>query len=457
MNSAAENWDPEDRPYLLNPAMYMSHATNGRYKVWPYLFYLSEAIRETICKPYGRLIINMPPRHGKSKLSSVYTPAWYLSLFPDRRIVLCSYAQSIAADFGGETRDAILPEWEGGPRLSKKKKGETNWKTTAGGGMVSAGAGGPIAGRGFNVGIIDDPYENFEQAQSEAYNRALRHWYETTFTLRSEPDASVILIEHRWLEDDLVGWLLERDGPEVWRHIRLPALAEEGDPLGRAEGEPLCPARYTEAAMRELCPNPVVFESMYQQRPAPRGGSIFKGWKYYDALPAKFDGVWQTWDMTFKKAPKSNSWICGQTWGKLKEDVYLIDQTRIKGNFVEGANAVIDLYNRHPECREVLIEEAANGAATLDLLQGRLSAVKPIPLDGASKPERAQAYSMFVNQGRVWLPMEKNQPWIKDFVHEHEMCPNGKTWDQIDAAGQCVLYLCRKHSTVERFRQLATR
>src|SRR3990167_1770463 len=146
------------------------------------------------------------------------------------------------------------------------------WETTAGGGMVTAGVGGPITGRGADLLIIDDPVKNAEEAQSPIVRDGIWQWWQTTARTRLEPGGSVVVVMTRWDADDLVG-RLQTDLSDAWESLVLPAIAEQGDMMGRPLGAPLWPARYPlpalDAIRREVGED--AWASLYQQRPNPQG------------------------------------------------------------------------------------------------------------------------------------------------------------------------------------------
>lgn len=229
-----------------------------------------------------RVIVEMPPRHGKSELISRFLPAWYLGTFPARRVLLCSYEAGFAASWGRRARDLLL---EFGPqlfgaRVREDARAAERFELERGGAMVSVGIGGPLMGRGADLLVIDDPLKNAEEARSERVRERHWEWFQSTAYSRLEPGAVVVVVMTRWHEHDLVGRLLsaQASGGERWVRVRLPALAEAADPLGRSEREALWPARYPRAALEQIrgVLSPYFWAALYQQRPsliavAPQG------------------------------------------------------------------------------------------------------------------------------------------------------------------------------------------
>ena len=230
-----------------------------------------------------RVMIHMPPRHGKSDLATQKFPAWVLGHHPDWPFIVASYAQDLATKFGQGTRDimdsrnyqAVFKT-----RLREDTKAKSSWMTNEKGGYEAAGIGGPITGKGFKIGIIDDPFKNFEEADSELIRENVHQWYKSTFSTREEGDGAIIIIDTRWHEDDLDGRLLkeqqdaEDDGEDKseydqWEVLDFAAVAEVDEPPYRKKGEGLWPAKFSQAKYekRRKTVGPYLWSAMYQQHP----------------------------------------------------------------------------------------------------------------------------------------------------------------------------------------------
>lgn len=265
------------------PVGLASVASAGRYEVPPHLRLLNEKLLEVADGRCKRLMIAMPPRHGKSELASKFFPAWLIGSCPAKRVILCSYEADFAASWGRKARN-ILEEWGPevfGVRVAQDSSAANRWDIEGHlGGMVTAGVGGPITGKGADVLIIDDPVKNAEEAESATVREKTWDWYRSTAYTRLEPGGAVILIMTRWHEDDLAGRLLveERNGGDRWDKVIFPAEAEEDDALGRAPGEPLWPERFPLQRLKEISKTlgSYLYASLFQQRPQPAGGAIFR-------------------------------------------------------------------------------------------------------------------------------------------------------------------------------------
>ena len=401
-----------------------------------------EAVARGECK---RLMIFMPPRHGKSMLASEYFPAWWLAQFPDRYIIAATYAQDLADDFGRKVRNhckspqhaAMFP----GFKLREDSQAASRFHTEEGGVYYGVGVGGPVTGRGAHLLLIDDPIKGREDAESEARRRQLKDWYTSVARTRLMPGGAIVIIQTRWGTDDLAGWLLKDHAHEGWEVINLPALAEEGDQLGRAVDEPLWPECYPleELGAIKLAIGTRDWTALYQQRPSPvEGGLVKLPWfQRYDAPPANPHRVIQSWD-TAMKAGEANDPSSGQTWSDNGTGFYLLDNVTKRMEYPELKRAILSFAERW-QPSAVLIEDKASGQSILQELRASTSLpIIPIEPKG-DKVVRLMAVSALIESGRVFLPNSAH--WLIDFEAEIASFPNGKHDDQVDAMTQALSYL----------------
>jgi len=390
-------------------------------------------------------MIFMPPRHGKSELTSRYFPVWYLGTFPDKRIILASYEADFAASWGRKARN-LLEEFGPslfGVKVSSDSSAASRWDIGGHeGGMVTAGVRGPITGKGANVAIIDDPVKNDQDAMSQTYRDATWDWYRATFSTRIQEEGAIILVMTRWHEDDLAGRLLkaQEEGGDRWEIVNLPALAENNDMLGRQPEEPLCPELFTKETLKgtKVRLGSFWWNALYQQQPSPMEGGILKRswWKFYRQAPERFDEVIQSWDMSFKETT-SGSYVVGQVWGRKGADKYLLDQIRDRMDFPATVQAVRSLSAKWPQARAKLVEDKANGPAVIATLKREIPGLIAVEPQG-SKEARAAAVSPDIEAGNVYLPDPSIAPWVHDFIEECAAFPNGANDDQVDAMTQVL-------------------
>ncbi len=394
-----------------------------------------------------RLIIALPVRHGKTEFATFWFPLWFLAKFPNKRVIVSGHTAEFIETYGRRLRDFVRDSGsELGLFLDPTTTAAHRWNLTTGGSVTAVGRGGALTGRGADLLVLDDMLKDDEEANSEIIRQRLWDWWLTTASTRLEPGGICIVIGTRWHFEDLSGRLEAQnkiEGSEKWEILKLPALAEENDPLGRKEGEALWPERYPIEELNKIkaASTAYWFSAMYQQNPVPEGGGLFKisWWQYWDVLPADFDIVIQSWDLSFKDLKKSD-YTVGQVWGRKGAQFYLIDQIREHMNAKDVIQAVRAFSAKYPQARAKLIEDKANGPAVISLLQHEVSGIIPIKVK-AGKEARAQAVVPFVQAGNVFLPKPEKAPWVNDALIELLQFPLGSKDDVVDSLTQALNYL----------------
>jgi len=307
-----------------------------------------------------RLAIFMPPRHGKSIRTSEFFPAWYMGRNPDKYIICSTYAQDLADDFGRKVRNQlqdkrytdIFPDAE----LSTDSSSMRRFNTTKGGVYYAVGAGSAITGRGAHLLLIDDPIKGREEADSAAMRKNLRDWYRATAYTRLMPKGSVVLIQTRWHEDDVAGWILKETGHEGWDVVEFPAILNEraATMLDLKEGEPLWEESYPLPRLQEIKKTIGTREwsSLYAQKPSVEEGNIIKRWwwkKWDKKNPPQCDYILQSWDTAYTTNKNSDYSAC-TTWGVFEDDngesnIILLGSKRDRWEFPELKKVAVELYN----------------------------------------------------------------------------------------------------------------
>lgn len=417
-----------------------------------------------------RLRVFEPPRHGKSLFCSTYFPAWFIGTRVAQglpaRVILASYEHDFATSWGARARDVIRRV---GPQLWGIKVGKDradDWQIAGHeAGMVSAGVGGPITGRGADLFIIDDPVKGPEEAGSEAMREKAWAWYTEVAMTRLEPGGRMLLIMTRWNEDDLAGRIQDRTTEDgiPWYELRLPALAEEDDILGREVGEALWPERFpadeadrirmglpegTETLLqRKQAMGSNRFEALYQQNPGPPEGALImkSWWHYYDEPPRLENGELDlheqliSVDCAFNNT-KHSSYVVMQVWGRKYADIYLLDQRRERMDFPTTCKKLRALSAQWPKALIKLVERKANGEAVITTLQHEIQGIVPeTPTE--SKEGRVHSITGLIEAGNVHLP--RGAAWVEDFVEECGTFPFGRYNDQVDAMSQGLKRLLR--------------
>lgn len=259
---------------------------------------LEKAVRQVEQGEDVRLMIFMPPRHGKSDTGTQKLPSWALGLHPEWPFIVSSYSSELATDFGQGTRDLMDSsnyKQIFDTRLREDTTAKAKWMTEEGGGYTAVGVGGAITGRGFKFGIIDDPFKNREEADSPVTRESVHKWYRSTFYTRQEGNTAIILILTRWHDDDLAGRLLKEETEaekageidyDKWEVLEFKAIAEQDEP-NRAKGEALWPHKFNLSKLLRTKSSIGSYEwsALYQQNPIDEENQEFKReWLQYRSM-----------------------------------------------------------------------------------------------------------------------------------------------------------------------------
>lgn len=407
-----------------------------------------ERVESGECK---RLMINMPPRHGKTILASEFFPAWYMGRNPGKYIITATYAQDLANDFGRKVRNQFLDPLHQmtfpDARLVDDSKASNRFHTTGGGVYFSVGAGSAITGRGAHLLLIDDPLKGRQEAESETMRQRLKDWYQSVAYTRLMPGGAVVIIQTRWHDDDLSGWILREHVHEKWEVLNFPAIDETG--------EPLWPEQYDIETLHNIKQTigSRDWEALYQQRPAASEGEIFKRdwWQRYQDTP-KLKWIMQSWDTAYKKGAENDYSVC-TTWGVCDKGYFLLDRWKAKVEFPELKRTVINLAKKWNP-RAILIEDKASGQSLIQELKANTSLnILPVSID-SDKLTRAYAVTPMIEAGNVYIPHESE--WIQDYVDECAVFPNGTHDDSVDSTTMALNHFRRKgEAAFKEFAELA--
>lgn len=246
-----------------------------------------------------KLLLTLPTGSAKSTYSSCLFPPWYLAQHPKHGILACSHSASMAIKFGRTCRNEIdLHGEEIGFKLSDFSAAADEWETDLGGVYFAAGVTQRIAGRRFDLGLIDDPFGSREDADSQTYRDKVWDWYRSDFMSRGKPHACIVLITTRWHEDDLAGRLMRTEAHE-WTIIHVPRVVETPtqearDVLGRKMGDMLWPEYFTKEQDVDLRKDARAYQANQQGEPTPESGAFFtadmlRGYDSYSELPPETD------------------------------------------------------------------------------------------------------------------------------------------------------------------------
>ena len=426
---------------------------HGQWKRARHLDLLCHALEDVERGDTTRLIISMPPRHGKSMTVTQTFPSWFIGKNPYRRAIEVSYGDELARKFGRENRRKIEEFGRGlfDLTVSRENSSGTNWGLTGfPGGMISAGVGGSITGEGADLLVIDDPIKNRQEAESTTYRERLWSEWQDTLMSRLHPGGRVVIIMTRWHEDDLVGRLIAHDTEKQWRVINLPALADEGEPdiLGRAPGEPLWPEIGFDAKWAEEVKSKVgtrTWESLYQGRPRPLDGGLFKAstFRYFRTVEDCYqlltpDGpkiyeknkcrVFQTCDVAGSAKSSADYFVLGTFALTPGGDLLVLDILR---EHLEGPDQPALMRRKFHEWSPVLVGvEGVSMGLTLyqQIVRDGLPVLKLKP--DADKYTRAIPAAARYESGAFYHC--EGAPWLRDLESELLAFPNGAHDDQVD-------------------------
>lgn len=458
---------------------YVVHVHHGHYEHYRHTELVCEVLQRIADGEQLSVLIEMPPRHGKSMTVTESFPSFYLGKNPNKRVIAAAYSDGLATKFGRLNRNKFN-EFSHlfDLKLSESNGAMKDWGVDDHrGGMIATGIGGSITGQGADLMIIDDPIKNMQEASSQKIRDNIWDEWEATLSTRLHDGASLIVIMTRWHEDDLIGRLLARS-PRNWIRLRLPAIAEdEDDMLGREIGEPLCrelgfDEKWAEQKKEEVGSR--TWGALYQQRPSPAGGNIFKReWvRYYvrtaeqkrewglsddvAVLPIHYDKLAQSWDCTFKDTSASD-FVAGGVWARKQARYFLLDIDHRRMGFVDTMKAIRAMSDKWPNARSKYIEDKANGSAIIDMLKDEISGIVPIEPEGG-KEARANAVSPLFEAGNVFLPHPNLCSWSEDVIEELVSFPNAAHDDLVDMTSQALNQLyTSKSNPIDRYKNLLGR
>ena len=395
-----------------------------------------------------RLIVNIPPRHGKSSLVSIFWPAWSWALNPQSRWLFASYSGALAVKHSLDRRALITSEFYRSYWPQVELAGDQNLKTefanTARGVMTAVGIGGTVTGKGGDYIVVDDPHsalEAYSEADRKSTIRAVRGSIMTR--LDSPAAGAIIVIMQRLHEQDVTGELLADGG---WEHLCLQSIAESrgtislpsGRKIERGEGELLNPQRFPPPILDGIRSSigSAAFAGQYQQRPTPAGGLIFKPewWRFYVPGSVQFERVAISVDAAFKGA-ESSDFVAIQAWGFVGPRSYLIERDTERRGFVATKHAIKAMAMRYAG-PAVVIEDAANGPAIIEELRREFSVIAVTPKVG--KTARAEACTPDIEAGNVYLPDPAGAPWVESLIDLAAKFPRVANDDDIDAMTQAL-------------------
>ena len=406
--------------------------TYERYRTAQHHRIIAEQLERIERREIDRLMLLLPPRHGKTELASRRYPAWCLGRNPHRQIIAASASESFANDVGREVRNIIRSEEYSrifpAVTLAEDSQAAGRWHTKHGGIFYSVGVGSSILGRGADEFIIDDPFGSMADAQSELERKAVKEWYQGSVYNRLQPGGAIVLINHRMHEDDLSGYLLEQQqaGGDKWEVVCLPAISDTGAALW--------PDAYPLEALERIRANslPRFWSSLFQQDPQPDEGTFFRRewFKTYDDKPRV--NLFITCDFAVTDA--GGDWTEFAVWGVGSDStLYAIDWWRGQTDASVWIERLLDLVAKHKPFT-VFAEGGVIRRAIESLLTRRMNERKVFTsvewvASIHDKATRARAFQALAANGKVAFP---KTPWAGDVVDQLIRFPAGKHDDAVD-------------------------
>lgn len=390
-----------------------------------------------------RLMVFMPPRHGKSEKASKRFPAWYLGRHPDRHVIASSYNSDLATDFGREVRNLVashefhevFPQVE----LRQDSRAADRMNTNLGGAYFAAGVGTATTGRGAHLGLIDDPFKDRAEADSETNRNRVWDWYRSTFYTRLMPGGAIVLTQTRWHDDDLAGRLLAQEADQ-WTILDLPAISDAG--------EPLWPEWYDLEALERIRASigPREWSALYQQKPQPDEGTFFQRAWFNEWAELPRLRIYGSSD--YAVTDGGGDWTVHRVWGVDEDDnLYRLDGWRGQTPADQWIDAKLDLIAKHkPHAwfgEAGVIQKAVEPMLLKRMRERSVRCRMEWVPSIHDKPTRARGFQARASMGKVFF-----EPGAD--LGEFLVFPAGKHDDEVDVAGMMGRVLDQVHPAILR-------
>lgn len=450
--------------------------------------YLCNKIQEFLEAPckngvFDILLLSVPPQCGKTYTVTNTLPSWFLGKHPKDGVIIASYEGTLAESFSRRNRDKFNDYCTDIFRVqpNDKVQGVALWETADGGTCRAAGLKGGITSYGCELMIIDDPIKNKEQAHSETIISKIHEEMAPSVQSRIHPGGKLIVIQTRWIENDVIGWIQTNWSEFIWADINIPCECEDHDtdPLGRALGESIMgehlgdydiPPKIKKdntwlANAKKLiiaADGEYTWNALYQGHPTGQNGNLFNRnvWKLYTRNLFTMEQctyVQLSIDATFKQTETSDM-VAIELWVIYDNQIWLRKLVNKRMGFIATVDKIKALVKEFPMIDELVIEDKANGPAIIETLQyvdGMPPIVAVNPKGG--KYSRAQAISPYVQTGQVHIftdftPSEvidveqtTSKPLLPHDVLIEQMArfPFGKHDDMVDSCSQGLTRLIK--------------
>ena len=389
-----------------------------------------------------RLIINMPPRHGKSEFSSFLFPAWLMGKKPKTKIIQATHTAELSYRFGRKMRNLMNDEEYRkifkDVSLRADSKASGRWDTNHGGEYFGAGTGGAITGRGADLLIIDDPHS--EQNLTETSFDNAFEWYMSGPRQRLQPGGAIVVIMTRWSERDLTARLMRQQAEakaDQWEVIEFPAIMPSG--------KPIWPEYWSKEELEKIKANlpKMSWEAQYQQNPTSEEGAIIKRewWKKWtkEKIPELIHVI-QSYDTAYSKKETAD-FSAISTWGifqtaNYKDNIILLDCQKDRWEFPQLKKIAFQQY-KYWDPDTIVVEAKASGMPLIqELRQKGIPVMSYSPSKGHDKMTRVNSIAPVFESGMVWAPDKK---FAEEMIEECAAFPYGEHDDLVDSMTQAIM------------------
>ena len=403
-----------------------------------------------------RVCVNMPPRHGKSQLISIYFPAWFLGRNPDKKVLMVSHTTDLAVDFGRKVRNLIsTPDYQAifpDVRLASDSKSAGRWNTSAGGEYFACGVGSALAGRGAHLLLVDDPHneQDIINGNLDVFDKAYE-WFTFGARTRLMPGGRIAIVQTRWHLDDLTGRvtkdMAQNELADKYEVVEFPAILEVEQDNGAIKEKPLWPAFFDLPALHRTKASMPMFQwnSQYQQKPTAEEAAIVKRewWREWTAEePPKCEYLIMTLDAAAEKNNRAD-YTALTTWGVFfheEEDCYgiiLLNAIKKRLEFPELKELAWAEYNEW-EPDAFIVEKKSSGTPLYqEMRRSGLMVQEYTPHRGSGdKTARLNSVADIVRSGLVWVPQTR---WAEELVEEVAGFPFMSNDDLVDATVMALM------------------
>jgi len=409
------------------------------------LMAITEGTKDRVC-------VNMPPRHGKSQLVSIYFPAWFIGKYPNKKILMVSHTSDLAVDFGRKVRNIIdspaYKEIFPTVTLAADSKSAGRWNTNSGGEYFACGVGSALAGRGADLLLVDDPHneQDILSGNLDIFERAYE-WFAYGARTRLMPGGRVAIIQTRWHQDDLTGRMVrdmtQNEGSDQYEVVEFPAIFNENTPNER----PLWPEFFDLEALKRTKASMPVFQwnAQYQQNPTGEEAAIVKR-EWWQAWKAERPPACEYVIMALDAAAETNNradFTSITTWGVfLNEEteaynIILLNAIKKRVEFPELKDLALEQYQQYEPDAFIVEKKSAGTALYQELRRTGMAVQEYTPHRGSGdKTARLNSVADIIRSGLVWVPETR---WAEEVVEEIAGFPFMSHDDHVDTTTMALM------------------